>query len=244
MGKIMGGIELKNCNYKKTEFIVILIFASLMLFIFMPTVSAVYIIANPNDPYTDRCVFDAAPGESVLYLNDYQGNGEMRGTLVDTDMTIGQYIREQYPDVWDLLSTADQDLYNTRWAVYEIGASEPILPDKVKELLAAEQTSTGFSSYYRTNNFALSGFSSSQLSGIASRFTTAQQTKVLPSYSSDSNVIVAAGYFSRGESSSKWNFNATLVASGDMYESSGTTVHKDSIVALPRKYRVEFSCFC
>jgi hypothetical protein len=214
MGEITGGIEMITFNLKKAPIVIFFAFAALMLFVSIPTVSAVYIIANPNDPYTDRCVFDAAPGESVLYLNDYQGNGEMRGTLVHPDYTIGQYIREQYPEIWSMLSPADQDLYNTRWAVYEIGASVPILPDKVKELLASGQTVTGFSGYHRSNNFALSGFSTSQLSGIASRFTTAQQTKVLPSYSGDSNGIVAAGFLSRGESSSKWNFNASMVASG------------------------------
>jgi hypothetical protein len=205
---------LKICKLKKAGFISSLVFVTLILLVSIPAVSAVYIIANPNDPYTDRCVFDAAPGESVMYLQDFDNSNQgVQGVSVHPDYTIGQYIREQYPGIWDQLSPADQDLYNTRWAVYEIGASVPILPDKVKELLAADQTPTGFSSYHRINNFALSSFSTSQLSGIASRFTTAQQTKVLPSYSGNYNGIVASGYFSRGESSSKWNFNAALVAS-------------------------------
>jgi len=106
----------------------------LCVFLIFPG-SAVYVIANPNDPYTDTCVFDAAPGEPILYLTDYNGQGGMKSYRI-SDQKIGAYIQERYPDIWEQLSPEDQELYNTRAAVYEAGADEPTLPDKVIALLA------------------------------------------------------------------------------------------------------------
>jgi hypothetical protein len=99
--------------------------------------TAVYVIEDANDPYTDKCVFDVPMGESIFYINDADPNPQgMFGFSFDTNYTIGQYIREKHPEIWDMLSPHDQDLYNTRAALYDIGASVPILPTKVKNLLS------------------------------------------------------------------------------------------------------------
>jgi hypothetical protein len=99
--------------------------------------SAVYVIEDANDPYTDKCVFDVPAGESIFYINDADPNPQgMFGFSFDPHYTIGQYIRETHPEIWDLLSPHDQDLYNTRAALYDIGASVPRLPTKVKNLLS------------------------------------------------------------------------------------------------------------
>ncbi len=109
--------------------------------IFCSPVAALYIIEDANDPYATTCPFDAAPGEEILYLNDYDDTRGLQVITVDVDdpMTIGQYIRNEYPEIWNLLSPADQELYNTRWAVWPVGAQAPELPTKVKNLLATHQ---------------------------------------------------------------------------------------------------------
>lgn len=124
--------------------------------------SAVYVIEDANDPYTDKCVFDVPAGESIYYINDYDPNPQgMIGLTVYPDYTIGQYIRETYPEIWGLLSPHEQDLYNTRWALYDIGASVPRLPTKVKNLLSTYGSSV-------------------QKSGGISNFNTMESPKIAP----------------------------------------------------------------
>jgi hypothetical protein len=183
-----------------------------LILLFASHATALYIIEDLNDPYNPDCPFDAAPGESVLFLNDYQGTGDLRCTIVDMDMTIGQYIQEQYPEVWNLLSPGDQENYNTLGAVYNIGASTPILPNNVKRLLASNPTGTNILKSAELSNYALSRYPISQLTSSTSRFTTIQQMQALPSYSDGHSDTVATGYFTRGVSSPKWIFNSAQVA--------------------------------
>ena len=182
-----------------------------LILLFASHAAALYIIEDLNDPYNPDCPFDAAPGESVLYLNDYQGTGEMRASIVDTDVTIGHYMQEQYPEIWILLSPADQENYNTLWAVYNIDASTPVLPNNVKRLLEGNSTGASIPKSSGLSNYALSRYPISQLTSSASRFTTTPQTQALHSYSDGHSDTVATGYFTRGESSPKWIFNSVLV---------------------------------
>lgn len=100
--------------------------------------AAVYVIANVNDPYDPSCPFEAPPGEEILYGASPDDDQGMQCISVDMDnpLTIGQYIQDQYPDIWDMLSPVDQEYYNTMWAVWHSGAAEPTLPDKVGKLIA------------------------------------------------------------------------------------------------------------
>jgi hypothetical protein len=179
--------------------------------LFASHAAAVYIIEDPNDPYNPDCPFDAAPGESVRYLHDFDSSDQLWGITVNTDLTIGQYIRDHYPDIWDMLSPVDQKNYNTLLAVFKIGSSTPVLPNTVKDLLAGNHATTRFSKSNGIYNLTLSGLSAPQLPGSASRITTTQKHQVLSSYYGGTGDTVATGYFSRGESSSKWNFNSALV---------------------------------
>ncbi len=128
----------RNLNWKSFGILIALIAFGLIV----SHGAALYVIEDANDPYATTCPFDAAPGEEILYLNDYDNSDQgMQGITVDTDnpLTIGQYIRDEYPGIWNLLSPADRELYNTRWAVWHIGKPAPELPTKVKNLVASHE---------------------------------------------------------------------------------------------------------
>ena len=136
--------------------------------------AAVLVIANANDPYARTCVFDAAPGEPIVYLTDYQGQDGMKSYRF-SDLMIGEYIRDTYPDIWEKLSPEDQEFYNSRAAVWLAGAEEPVLPDIVQKLLWENQAATG-TLFLQTDELTSPAPAVSPETGFSSRFMEMRST--------------------------------------------------------------------
>lgn len=88
-----------------------------------------------SDPYSDSCVFEGDQVEEALIQPTLSPNGMFCVTLPDTIVMIGEYIRDTYPDIWELLSPESQEYYNSVAAVWPCGEDEPMLPNEVVRLL-------------------------------------------------------------------------------------------------------------
>ena len=171
--------------------------------------SAVLVIANPNDPYASTCVFDAAPGEPIVYLTDYQGQDGMKSYRF-SDLMIGEYIRDTYPDIWEKLSPEDQEFYNYRAAVWLAGAEEPVLPDIVQKLLWENQAATG-TLFLQTDELTSPAPVVSPEPGFSSRFMEMRST-VSSSVMPDPGARIAAWQGTAGSLSLHENEPASPVS--------------------------------
>jgi len=88
-----------------------------------------------SDPYSDSCVFEGDQVEEALIQPEVSSNGMFCVSFPDTIVMIGDYIRETYPDIWELLSAEDQAYYNSKAAVWPCGEDEPMLPNEVIRLI-------------------------------------------------------------------------------------------------------------
>lgn len=96
-----------------------------------------------SDPYGDSCVFDGDQVEEALIQPGSSSQGMFCFTInPDNIVMIGDYIRETYPDIWELLSPESQEYYNSVAAVWPCGEDEPMLPNEVIRLLRRMQTGT------------------------------------------------------------------------------------------------------
>lgn len=93
-----------------------------------------------SDPYSDTCVFEGDPFEPALIQPELSPQGSFC-FIIDPDnpVIIGEYIRDTYPDVWEMLSPDDRARYNTLWAVWPCGWDEPMLPNEVIRLLRVSE---------------------------------------------------------------------------------------------------------
>jgi hypothetical protein len=190
---------LENYQVKRIELSKIFIFAALMIVLFIPVVSAVYVINDPNDPYDpDSCPFNAASGEEIAYLTPYDSSQGIQGITINTDnpLTIGQYIRDYYPEVWNKLSSTNQENYNTLWAVWPVGASTPALPTTVKNLLATNQVRTDNLNTEGLSISTMSGsFSTVQASGTSLTFSSGDLLRAISPYQGNSNNLATIRNF-------------------------------------------------
>jgi len=92
-----------------------------------------------SDPYSDSCVFEGDPFEPALIQPESSGGFYCFTIDPDNPVIIGEYIRDTYPDVWEMLSPDNQEYYNTMWAVWPCGWDEPMLPNEVIRLLRVSQ---------------------------------------------------------------------------------------------------------
>ena len=134
-------------KYGKIGLIGILILTFTISVLIVPgvTASKTWIIdsADPYDGYPAGYPQDVQPGDTEIDLSDpgISGTG-LQGIYLDTlpdgesIPTIGQYIQNHFPDIWNELGAKEKEHYNSMPAVWHVGASAPVLPKRVNDLIA------------------------------------------------------------------------------------------------------------